>query len=456
MAESNEPLTSLRFTGAEAAVLFVHGFASSGTSSGRFLGALAEEPALTGWDLHALGYSTGMSPDVRGIWEADPSISTLSTFLRSALSLAPLDSYGSLAIIAHSMGGLVVQRALLDDPGLADQVSHLFFFGTPSAGLRIARWGGFLKSQVSDMAEGGPFIEELRSGWDASFGERRPFRFLTVAGDRDAFVPPSSSLAPFPRECQVVVPGNHVELVDVRDRTSMSVRVVTGAVSDSAMPGGPWNAARVALASSEHDVVIRELLPHVAELDEPHLVDLALALDCAGRRQEAIDLLREHARESDTDALGTLAGRLKRAWADSGRAADGAAALELYAGCLEIAEGLDDLGQISYHAINVAFLELALRRDRARARDAAERALAACERSLGGYWELATRAEAMLHLGRGEEALHTYESALATEPTLREQESTYAQAVSLCQLLGRRDLARRVAEVFGEANAAAL
>jgi alpha-beta hydrolase superfamily lysophospholipase len=43
--------------------------------------------------------------------------------LRTTTSYPPLDAYAALAFVAHSMGGLVVQRALLDK-ALTSRVSH--------------------------------------------------------------------------------------------------------------------------------------------------------------------------------------------------------------------------------------------------------------------------------------------------------------------------------------------
>jgi hypothetical protein len=86
-----------RATGADAAVVFVHGFGSTGHPFGRLPELLAAEGALDGWDLHEISYNTGLLPDVRGLWAADPDITLLATYLRSRSKLAPLDAYASLA-----------------------------------------------------------------------------------------------------------------------------------------------------------------------------------------------------------------------------------------------------------------------------------------------------------------------------------------------------------------------
>ena len=211
MSESN--LIVHKSEGSPAAIVFVHGFAS-GCPFSRFPKTSPASRASGGGISTPSATARGCCPtcEASGV---PTRRSILSTYLRSQTELAPLGAYGGVALIAHSMGGLVCQRALFDDPGLAERVSHLIMFGTPSNGLRKARWGRFLKRQIGDMAEGGDFIGELRRRWRGRFGEHRPFGLWAVAGDQDSFVPPVPSLRPFPAECRVVVPGDHLQIVDV-------------------------------------------------------------------------------------------------------------------------------------------------------------------------------------------------------------------------------------------------
>jgi pimeloyl-ACP methyl ester carboxylesterase len=98
-------------------------FARSGTCSKHAWASLNLIPTLLGtdtalnaWDIVSLGYATSLLPDTRGIWSADPDLPILALHLNTRFDIAPLAQYRSLAIVAHSMGGLVVQRALLDNP----------------------------------------------------------------------------------------------------------------------------------------------------------------------------------------------------------------------------------------------------------------------------------------------------------------------------------------------------
>ena len=174
--------------------------------------------------------------DFLGVWSADPDLPILSTMLKTQARIDPLRRYRSLALVAHSMGGLVVQRALIDDPELAERTDKVVLFGTPSAGLRKASWVVFWKRQLRNMAVGSGFITALRRDWSARFEPEPGFDLMVVAGERDRFVPPNSSLAPFPGHVRYVVPGDHLSMVRVADTGSPSVRLLMSALSDVPAP----------------------------------------------------------------------------------------------------------------------------------------------------------------------------------------------------------------------------
>ena len=418
-----------RNEGAEAAIVLVHGFGSCDRTWGGMPSLLMSETALDGWDLFSLGYNTGLAFDLPWFWSADPDIATLSTYLRSRLRLAPFDRYQAVALVAHSMGGLIVQRALVDDPELVRRTSHVLLYGAPSGGLGKARVGAFLKAQIRDMAVDSPFLADLRSRWEARFGKSRPFRFWTVAGDRDVFVPASSSLGPFPLDTQIVIPGNHLEICSASQASDMSIRVLVGALVGERSPGGPLNAARVAVEGREFRRAVDLMLPCAAELDDHHLVALALALDEIGRRDEAIGVLRSYA--GTPDALGTLAGRLKRVWMAEGRRREAEEALELYAKGYDAAVQGGDAAEAAYHSINLAFLQFAYRRDEAAAQKAAQNALHLCAGLPQDSWRAATEGEASLYLHDGEAALKHYRRAVEMCTSPRDLRSMYAQASRL-------------------------
>ena len=194
---------------------------------------------------------TSFLPGTRGIWSADPELPILATLFGTQLGMRPLSSYSHLAVIAHSMGGLIAQQALVDNPALSALVRHLFLFGTPSAGLRKAAFitslfGLFVGDQVHNMASDGEYIRQLRSSWTQTFRQDPPFKLYAIAGDKDQFVPPESALQPFARRYQRVVAGDHLSMVKPRNRDADAVRLVVSGITEVPEPKGPSSPLRAA------------------------------------------------------------------------------------------------------------------------------------------------------------------------------------------------------------------
>lgn len=260
-------LKALRKNSTRSAIVFVHGFGGDpSTTWGKFPDFLEATAALNGWDIYSLGYSSKLAPDFRGIWSGNPSIDTIALYLYTRAYVGELEKYEALVFIAHSMGGLAVQRALLDREDLLKRTSHVFLFGTPSNGLQKAGWLKWLKSQIEDMAADGTFVSKLRRDWKQLWPHNPPPRFWAIAGDADEFVPASTSLGPFLREQQLVVPGNHLEIVKPKHKEELSVQTVVRGIQGDAAPAGPWNAARVALQMLDFRAAVDTLGPHADEV----------------------------------------------------------------------------------------------------------------------------------------------------------------------------------------------
>ncbi len=191
MAHVQEPNFSIvQANGSDRAVVFLHGFTGGRDDTWELFPRLLREK-LSGWDIFTVGYATTLMPDVVGIWSADPDLPILAAMFGAQFTFAPLQPYKSLALIAHSMGGLIVQKALIDDSSLAARVRHVILFGTPSGGLRKARWMSFWKRQLNNMAEGSEFIAGLRADWKRRYtpcavflfdggGRKRSVRFARI------------------------------------------------------------------------------------------------------------------------------------------------------------------------------------------------------------------------------------------------------------------------------------
>ena len=435
----------------DTAVLFIHGFGfNSKLTWGEFPRFLAGDKRLDGWDIYSVGYSTGLWLDLAGLWAASPPLPRLSIYLRILTGLPPFDGYKSLAIVAHSMGGLVTQQALVEGPELRSRVGHVICFGTPSGGIRKAAFLRWWKRQVRDMADDSPFITNLRQLWREHIGDHPTFKLQIVAGDEDEMVPSTSSLEPFPLAFQAVIPGNHVQIVQPRRATDPNVQLVLKLLMGEAAPAGPWNSARVAVEQRDFQRAIDELWPRRAELDDSTLILLSLALDSVGRREDSIQVLVE-SRQQTTDAMGTLAGRFKRRWRQQGRLEDARRAQELYRQALAMAEANQDPAQSFYLAINVAFMDLALDKNLQQAQQNARRALGHCGRAYRDHWCLATEGEAYLYLGQDEESLESYREALAREPEPWQVASMFHQAVAAAELFDNDAMADRLQNLFRNA-----
>jgi pimeloyl-ACP methyl ester carboxylesterase len=434
---------------------------------------------LSSWDVYGLGYSTSLRIDVPRLWAANPDLTLLSLSLRSALSAPPLSTYGSIALVAHSMGGLVAQHAMLDGP-TATRVTTLTLFGTPSNGLVKSLFGRFFSAQARDMAIGSDFVTGLRTTWTRLYGGTHHFVLRVVAGERDQFVPPESSLAPFPDNVQRVVPGNHLEIVKPMSAQDRSVQLLIDTLLGDRPARDVVDSALVAVERRRFAEAVQTLLPRVAELDAVALVQLALALEGVGRQDEALAILEKYYRggTSSTDALGVLGGRLKRRWIVSRAASDWQRAVALYTEGLQrsapdgiategaIAQGSGrSADQAMYHAINLAFLELMATPDSepvpAAARELARRAstyasMAKAHRAAMGqtrpdHWQLATDGDALAIEGRLAEACERYSEARAAAERPRDIDSMYGQAVLIAQRMYGEDGMQQVERAFAVA-----
>jgi pimeloyl-ACP methyl ester carboxylesterase len=420
--KSGHKLSEIRLqASAERAIVFIHGFKGDVDDTwGLFPTLLGTEDSLRDWDILALGYNTSFLPGSRGIWSADPDLPILATQLRTRLLIAPLKSYRTIALVAHSMGGLVAQQALTEEPGVADRVSHLLLFGTPSNGLGkaavLARMlGPLFGQQVHNMASGGAFITNLRTAWEKAFdtppGKSPPFALYVVAGDRDQFVPPASSLGPFAHRFHYVVSGDHLAIVKPTDRRAESVQLVVAALATTSKAPPATPALRLAAENGMSQTIEPLVARTDVALSEPEVVQAALAFERDGNRTRAIQLLEEYT-ELGTDVQGALAGRIKRQWLQEGDDEDAAWAAELYRNALATAAARNDHEQAYYHAINLAFLALVKDDDADGARRFAAIALDHTAKSPREFWRVATEAEAGLYMGDYDRARDLYREAM--------------------------------------------
>jgi len=449
-------LVTLRNQGREGAIIFVHGFQGrSDTTWSAFFKLLLVDDQMADWDIYSAGYETNLSIDLP-IWTSDPDVRLCAKGLITKLALPPLDRYQAIALVAHSMGGLIVQRTILDSEDLRKRLTHSVLFGTPSAGVSKAVVGAKLKRQAADMQVGSSCIRELRSEWGERVGTDPPFLFRVIAGESDAFIPASSSLFPFPEVQQEAVPGNHLTMVRPGSLEDVSYKLLKKLLSTTASHHSPLESARLAVEHNQYRRAIDLLLPGYMGLDENAIVLLSLALESIGDREQALQVL-EQWQSTDAsrslDSLGTLGGRLKRRWLVGRQIQDFEKALALYTEGYERAKASNRHDQAYYHAINVAYLHLARSLQTeptpTLSLEMARLSLEHIALASTGQWSYATKGEAYLILGRLADAMDEYKEAKNLATTLRECESMYLQAIAVAQRTLGNQAVSRIATLFG-------
>jgi len=218
--------------------LFAHGFTGHPTETWTEFPALIEaDPDLAKYDCCFWGYDTSLDPHFfkRLFWSDNPKVETLGQSLRAQLANTAVD-YGKIVLVAHSMGGLVVQLFLLEEMRREsrdhlDRITEVVLYATPSNGLIKAALAALVHTQAADMNWFGSVIQDLRFQWKKLVDDRRaennlPFRLTLVAGAKDKFVPQSTSLDPFPFDEKEIVPGDHVSMVKPTSQDDLAYQIL--------------------------------------------------------------------------------------------------------------------------------------------------------------------------------------------------------------------------------------
>jgi tetratricopeptide (TPR) repeat protein len=246
---------------------------------------------------------------------------------------------------------------------------------------------------------------------------------------------------------QRVVPGDHVSIVKPSNADAPSLSLVVATLAAGAPPA-PDPTAQLRLAaerpSAQVDVLVGHIETGAVTISVKAIVNVALALDQAGRRDESVAFLERY-KNHDSDIKGVLAGRIKRLWFDTEQAAYAERALALYEEALGAASTPD---QLSYLAINVAFMKLVFAGDAGAARAMATLALEKASSVRDDVWRTATVAEAHLYHERVQEALAEYRRLLTMQGEAWKHQSASLQASRIAAKLGRRDLVEALEGIF--------
>lgn len=213
-----------RKTGNKRAVVLVHGLGEKVETWADFAKLLMDDRALNDWDVYSLGYLSKLRIE---LFSKASSLANQAEYLYANLILPPVGKYESIAIVAHSVGGLLVQQVLVDFPEVLARTTHLFLLGTPSEGSREAHSWRFLNQQMVDIDHNSRFIRALRRRWKQRFGDGDyPFRLEVIASADDERVRLASVRKPFPGVNFTIVEGNHAAMIKPKSVEAKSFQTV--------------------------------------------------------------------------------------------------------------------------------------------------------------------------------------------------------------------------------------
>jgi pimeloyl-ACP methyl ester carboxylesterase len=434
-------------------ICMVHGFSGSANDTfGKFPELIKNDASLAGWDIISIGYASDFMPTFYfGLWAKQPHIAKIAGYIRTLLSTM-LAGYGRIAFVGHSMGGLALQRAILDC-NLTDRsrISHLLFYGTPSHGLRKASLARWYNIQIRDMAFNGSFVSQLRKDWNTAMSSPT-FFFTVVAGELDDFVPEESSLQPFNAQYHARTVGNHIDMVKPDTHAHPSYQILLHALAPQPkLYLAIFNNLQLNALIGQYAQIVSTLKNQLAQLDSRTFKEYIFALEGYQNIDNAISTLEESQHiQNNTDFLGILAGRYKRRYLSNGTQADKNQAMSLYDSAYEKAVSANDAEQVYYHAINLAFLHLYGNNDKTLMKEYAQIALEKTQEvNQFSMWEDATRAEANLYLNNFDQALQFYQSAKQKAGTdNRALSSMYLNARNACSALDRNDWCMQIDSLF--------
>jgi len=367
---------------------------------------------MDGWDLLPFGFSEYILPALgKQVWASTDDIDRIAEFLRASIAYT-FDKYKRIAIVSHSLGGLVAQRAILNlEKKDLDRISHLLLFGTPNNGIESASETNSWKKLNIDLSNDDLFIKTIRGEWDEAFNNVYPFDFKVVSATHDEFVSKESSQKPFNKENCFVVNANHFDMVKPQNKDNDSYALIKNTLSNDnyTFLNQFSSEEEINLAIGEYDAVVKKLLPAIDELNRSKFKQLIYALEALDRGEEALKLLKNHKlAKENSELLGIFGNHYKKAFFHSNSKNDAEKSLEYYVRALEISEGKKAHQEVYDKAINLAFLCLMKSNRKKMHQYATQALLESAKDTSNSFKKLVTIAEANLYLGNIKIAKNKY------------------------------------------------
>lgn len=220
------------------AVFFIHGLGGSESTWGKFPELIASDDGLD-WDTFHFTYPTpplGLRffPFLQKNYKP---IEILSQSLKTEID-NQLGDYDEIALVGHSLGGLVIRRYLLGEEIARRQtkIDKVILYATPNTGSALA-----LISREFSLGENGhtrqlckksDFLNLLNRDW-ASSGIEDNLDITIVVGGDDSIVSQESAEANFRtrnREPQLILEAGHINIVKPKSETDIRYLILKNAL----------------------------------------------------------------------------------------------------------------------------------------------------------------------------------------------------------------------------------
>ncbi len=416
---------------AKNVLIFVHGFSGEAANSfGEIPNFIMQDANFDDWDLYPIGFSEFVKPILgKNIWASVEDIEKIADYLNTSIKYK-FGSYANIAIIAHGLGGIVAQKAIINlQIDQIKRISHLLLFASPNNGMPSNFISKLWNKHLKEFSENSKFIKNLRAKWNALFYDSLPFTFKAIAATHDEYISPNSNLVAFPKEYRETVVGNHFSIIQPQSKEDVSYQLIINTLSNDIQHNKEIESEEIHLVSEDYKEVVDKLLPTVNDLGKRGLERLVFALEKLNRGEEAFDILENHPLSKyNSDILGLIGGRYKRKYLISYMKSEGEDAIKYYSKGLELAKENDNVQQLYYLNINMAFLSLIVKDDTSKMTAHAQSALLYCDKdAYDSLWKLATLAEANMYLGNIKIAKEFYLKA-SKIAAVREKISIYNNA----------------------------
>ena len=154
----------------ERVIVFVHGVYGSAAGTWTCVATgvawpklLLSDPAFANTDIYVAEYPTHFTGNMMSI---DDQVSNLTNRLEAD---EVFSKHGEVVFVAHSLGGLIVQRLLLTHRELATKVRFIYFLSTPEEGSQVARLGHVINGDpdLKQMFNGdsNTYLENIEAEW---------------------------------------------------------------------------------------------------------------------------------------------------------------------------------------------------------------------------------------------------------------------------------------------------